>query len=327
MEEIGGYFELELPRMKEKFLHHECLALNSARNSLALVLSSNKNKIKKILIPDYTCPVVIEEVVKSGILYDFYKIGKNLEIDDSLKLEQGEWLIVNNFFGIKDHYISEITSTFPERVIVDDAQAWYAPNFDSAISIYSPRKFFGVPDGGFICGNINFDVQNLPEGEASDLSRHLLMRIDKSASEGYRVFRESSEKLGKEPIRKLSKLSRRILESIDMKEVKDIRKVNYIQLDQELYPYNQLKLPSRESFECPMVYPLFMPKGKQLKEYLIANKVYVASYWPGIEKWCKKGSMASEFSDNLVALPIDQRYGKGEMMKIINVVTEFLNGK
>ena len=66
-----------------------------------------------------------------------------------------------------------------------------------------------------------------------------------------------------------------------------------------------------------MVYPfLIKGKGRTLKQQLIANKIYVATYWSGQ----KEMGLGRALEEDLVPLPIDQRYGFEDMQRILKVL-------
>ena len=60
-------------------------------------------------------------------------------------------------------------------------------------TIYSPRKFFGVSDGGYLYTNHYLD-QFLEKDVSSYSSRQLLGRIDKSATLFYADYQKSEER-------------------------------------------------------------------------------------------------------------------------------------
>ncbi len=120
----------------------------------------------------------------------------------------------------------------------------------------------------------------------------------------------------------MSKLTQKILESIDYKKVRKKRLKNFNFLHEKLETTNILKFNLSKN-SVPMIYPLLLENGKGIKEKFIKNKIFVASYWPNIETWCSKKSYEYNLYENLVALPIDQRYGKKDMKKIVDIVTKF----
>ena len=45
-----------------------------------------------------------------------------------------------------------------------------------------------------------------------------------------------------------------------------------------------------------------------------------ATYWPNVLKWCSEDMLEYELTNNIIALPIDQRYGREEMDYIIKLL-------
>ena len=53
---------------------------------------------------------------------------------------------------------------------------------------------------------------------------------------------------------------------------------------------------------------------------LIKNKVFCACYWPNVMKWCKPADYEYNLSENMVCIPIDQRYCENDMRVIIDIL-------
>ena len=120
MKEIGGYFELELSNV-DNFPQKKGIFVNSGRNALELILKSI-GKIKTLYIPYYTCDVILEPLRKLNINYKFYNIDKNLELGEDIILNNDEYFLYTNYFGIKDNYIKELVYKYGNHLIVDNAQ-------------------------------------------------------------------------------------------------------------------------------------------------------------------------------------------------------------
>ena len=82
---------------------------------------------------------------------------------------------------------------------------------------------------------------------------------------------------------------------------------------------NHLKIPQIETFACPMIYP-FYTSDVTLKKRLIENKIFVATYWPNVFKWCNEDTLEYQMVERIIAIPIDQRYGKEDINKIISLI-------
>ncbi len=318
MKEIGGYFNLELTN-RGGFLHDDGMLLNSCRNALEFVLLSLKPK--RIWLPKYTCDSVLQPVKHLKLEYIFYSIDTNLEILD-VSLNEGDVLLYTNYYGIKDAYTKELANKYGQQLIIDNAQSYYSERIKGIATIYSPRKFFGVPDGGIAYVD-NPTKNKFKQDKSYDRCKHLLRRYDEPASEGYPDFRENDDKLDNNPILLMSELTKAILRNVNYEDVAKIRITNFFALHNFLSNYNQISI-DLEDIKCPLVYPYLTNKGIKLHKRLIANKIYVATYWPNIFDWCNSDDFEILLAENSLPLPIDQRYDSTDMNIIINVIK---NGK
>ena len=320
MRAIGGYFSLELPLVQGNYIHEKGIHLNSGRNALEYILRSLPD-IRCIWIPYYTCEVVLEPLKKLDIPYHFYSVNEYLELTDEIELGKNEYLLFTNYFGIKDTYIKELASRYRERLIVDNAQAFFAEPIEGVKTVYSPRKFVGIPDGGIAYMENGFDLSGLELDISYNRCSHLLKRLDLGAEAGYTDFRENSCQLMNQPVKRMSNLTWNLLQGIDFDSVKKQRRENFKQLHEALSEINQLYISDIETFACPMVYP-FYTSDDTLKKCLIENKIFVATYWPNVLNWCKEGMLEYKLASRVIAIPIDQRYGKENMKKIIKMILE-----
>ncbi len=314
---IGGYFELELPE-RCSFPHDDGMLLNSGMNALEYVLLALGNA-SHVWVPYYTCDVVLEPMQKLGVPYTFYPINRNLELDKMPSLQDGEYLIYTNYFGVKDEYVSKLAIFYGSHLIVDNAQAWFAKPIEGVHTIYSPRKYVGVPDGGVAYCVKHIDKNTLEQDVSYERCSHLLKRLDLDPSEGYADFRANSKQLVGQPIKRMSKLTQRMLCSIGFEEIKSKRRKNFGYLHEHLKETNLLDMPSMDSFVCPMVYP-YLTNDASIKQRLIENKVFVPTYWPNVLEWCDSNDLEYSLAQNMVFLPIDQRYGSDEMQRIVNLI-------
>lgn len=310
---IGGYFELELRSGRE--YHPDALALNSARNCLEYILVARQ--YKKVYIPFYTCEVVLEPFHKYGIEYEFYSINDKLEPVEVPLLKADEAFLYTNYFGLKQTAVECIVERYGQQTIIDNAQAFYAPRIEGIDTFYSPRKFFGVPDGGYVYCDAE-PLENIPQDVSWERMQHLLRRIDEGAEKGYVDFKTNSEALINAPIRRMSNLTHALLCSIDYDDSKRRRWDNYQCLDSALKKTNMLHL-SCGSDDVPMVYP-YLTTDKELRDRLISSRIYVATYWPNVLKWCDITSKEFSLAQTLLPIPIDQRYDTDDMIKILKAI-------
>lgn len=320
MKEIGGYFELELPAGNIKFLHSDGILLNSGRNALKYILKS-VGTVRKIWIPDYTCNSIRKTVEDLDITYDIYPVDQKFEPAYLPSLSDNEYIVINNYFGIKDGFVKKMIDLYKDQLIIDNTQAWFH-NSAASLSFYSPRKYFGVPDGGIAYLN-NIDFYHVEQDSSYGRMEHLLKRLDGFTGEGYEDFKRLSSGFTDMPVKQMSNLTRRLLESIDYSMTKRIRCRNFEILHSALQNSNMLELPQPGSYECSMAYP-YRVDSPGLRKYLIDNNIFVPGYWQDVLDNPDSGYMARYLSESLLALPIDQRYGEEEMNYIIKTIERWM---
>lgn len=313
MEAIGGYFSLELP-LREEY-HKNAIRLNTGRNCLEYILRARG--YKKVYVPYYTCEAVMEPINKLGIPYEFYHIDIHFEIRDRFTLKADDALLYTNYFGLKQRYVEQLAEKTGTRLIVDNTQAFYAKPIQGIDTFYTCRKFFGVADGAYLYTDKLLD-DGFEQDKSYDRMAHLLKRIDLSAEQGFADFRNADDGLDNQPIRRMSKLTQRIMQSIDYKMSAKKRRENYLILHEALGEENNLILPLEED-AVPMVYPYLVPI-KSLREKLIENKVFVARYWPNVLGVTTKDDIEYLLAYQMQPLPIDQRYEDIDINRIIQLV-------
>lgn len=313
MEPIGGYFELELS--KREHYHQDAIRLNSAKNCFEYILLARK--YKKVYIPYYTCSVILRPLKKVGVEFEFYHINKLLEPVDLPKLEKDEAFLYTNYFGLKQDYAKSLAVVFGNQLIVDNAQAFYAEPIQGIDTFYSPRKFFGVSDGAYLYTEKRLE-QEFEQDVSYERMSHLLKRIDLGPEEGYQDFRNNDDSLSNQEIKWMSKLTELLLSGIDYEAVKRKRRENYWCLDDALSTSNRIHLEMDEE-AVPMVYP-YLTDDSCMRQKLIDNRIFVATYWPNLREWTSEEMLERNLMDRLVPMPIDHRYGKDEMDRIMRIV-------
>ena len=318
---IGGYFSWELPKVAHRFPNDGGTLVNSGHGALELIVNS-LGDLRKVFVPYYTCDIVTCTLRRCGVEYEFYHINADFEFASLPTLDESEYLIYTNYFGIKDKYVAELAERYGGKLIVDNAQALFAKPIDGCHTIYSPRKFVGVADGGMAFTPMRNKNRQLQLSTSYGIASHLLKRLDGHVTEGYVDFKDDDTTLRNEPCKWMSLMTERHLMSLDYEVIKQIRMDNFIYLHERLKGGNKLssmKTIDVTDFECPMVYPYYT-NDLSLRKKLIDNKVFVAQYWPNVLEWCKPGDEEYALCQHLLPLPIDQRYGKEEMERIVKLI-------
>lgn len=314
MKELGGYFELELS--KGDHYHKTALALNSARNCLKYILKAKKPR--KVYVPAYCCDSLIEPLISENIDYQFYHINNEFELLTLPELKAGERLIYINYFALKADYIQALYEKYHSQLIVDNTQAFFERPISGVDTFYSPRKFFGVADGGYLYTDVHLE-QELEYDHSANRFDQLLGRYELTAKQFYNDYQTSENSLVKQPIKWMSKLTQGILKSLAYKESAVIRQRNFWALHSQLQSSNRFKIIELRDF-VPMVYP-FQTQDRDLLARLIKNKIYIAQYW--VDAITRVSAIEQDIIANVIFLPIDQRIDVSDLKKIKGIV---LNG-
>ena len=312
---IGGYFGMETGSGKD--YHPKAIKLNTGRNCLTYIILSRG--IKKIYLPYYCCDVLLEPLVKLRTEFAFYHINRLLDPVFNIAIKQNEAFLFINYFGLKQKKIPDLKNVF-YNLIVDNAQSFFDKPYAGTDTFYSARKFFGVPDGAYLYCEKNLQ-KSLPIDDSIDRTRHLMLRETISAEAGFDGYLKNEEALSKVPLRQMSLLTKTMLNKTDYQKYKAIREKNFLIMHNAFASVNEMVIG--QSINGPMFYPLLINK-KGLREKLHANKIYVAKYWENVLKRTKKEDFEYYLADNLIPLPIDQRYSAKEMKEMIKFVKAIL---
>lgn len=315
MKPIGGYFSLELP-LREEY-HAQAIKLNTGRNALEYILRCRQ--CDKVYIPYYTCGVVLEPFEKLGIEYQFYHVNHLLEVADDISLLPGETILYTNYFGLKQDAVKQLARRYGHQLIIDNTQAFYDKPISGIDTFYTCRKFFGVPDGAYLYTDEETDLSPA-EDHSWERMDFLLKRIDLSPEEGYADFRRQSGLLVGVDIRQMSRLTQRLMQSIDYDAAATRRRENFMYLHKALHASNLLSLHLAPE-AVPMVYP-YMTDDEGLRDRLINQKVFVARYWPNVLEWSSEGSLEHTLTKHILPLPIDQRYDEADMLRITSLIKD-----
>lgn len=305
--EIGGYFGLEQFHNKEYY--PGLVAVNTARNALIYLIKA-KN-IQKIYLPYFLCASVAKVCERESCDYEYYSISKDfLPIFDK-ELRENEFLYIVNFFGqLSQQYVQTLKQRF-ENIILDNVQAFFQKPVKGIDTIYSCRKFFGVPDGAYLA-TMTLLEEKLEVDISKDRMEHLLGRFECGASEYYEKFKENDNSFVDLPLRYMSRLTHNILGAIDYKKVQKRRNENYKVLASFLSKKNKLSLMEPQG---PYCYPFYCENGMEIKKSLARKGVFIPTLWPNVLGL--EGTLEKEYAENILPLPCDQRYDEIDMKHIV----------
>lgn len=319
MKEYGGYIEFE--NYHGNMLHDRAICLNCGRNALAYLCEAKK--IKKLYLPYFLCSSVPNLCDKIGVEYGYYHINEKFEPIFNKALGENEWLYIVNFYGQLDNDYLTAWKRKYGRVIVDNAQSYFQMPVDGLDTLYTCRKYFGVADGAFLYTDAKLD-RELPQDESFERMHFLLGRYERSANEFYSEYVLNNKLFATEPVKRMSRLTENLLHGIDYDAVAKRRQENFEFLDEEFRDINELNL---KSVYGAFMYPLLVQNGSEIRKALQKEKIYIPTLWPNVMKECRVGSLEYHYAADILPIPIDQRYGKEDMIKIAEMVKMTMNIK
>ncbi|MCF2901349.1 hypothetical protein E5N72_04235 [Pseudoalteromonas sp. MEBiC 03607] len=315
MTAIGGYNQITLPSLNTCFQPNVC-EFQSARAALYAYLEAKK--IEMLYLPDYICDSIFPAIESLKIEIKFYSVSELLlpkqqflNIDDVRSR-----VILVNYFGLLTKPIKEFVNQNPRLFIVDNSQALFAEHIEGTVSIYSPRKFVGIPDGGYLLASCDIPMPN-ERFDSSPYLSHLLLRASGDVSKGYEKFLSAERALDSFYPKRISQISSYILASTNKEKIIHSRKSNYEYFQRKFDEANKLNLPLND--QVPLCYPLKLDfPVNEICEALIKKSIFLPRYWPS--KY--NGEVGMGMFDKTLFLPIDERLNYKKIEFLSNEISK-----
>lgn len=306
MREIGGYIELDT--YTGEMLHENSIKLNCGRNALAYLLRAKQ--IKTIWMPKFMCDSCDYVLSSYEVKIHYYSIG--LDFKPHVEQRGDDWLYVVNFYG---QLSNEYLASLGKNVIVDNAQAYFQSPISGIDTLYTCRKFFGVPDGAILYTDKQIEISE--KDESFERMHFLLGRYERSAQEFYQEYVDNNRTFQEEPIKRMSKLTENLLHGLDYNVIRKKRTENFAYLHERLADSNRLKLIVPDG---AFMYPYYVENGFELRKKLQAKRIFIPTLWPAVFNRCTQKELEYQMARNILPIPVDQRYGIEDMDYIIKEI-------
>lgn len=313
--EIGGYFGLE--KLISNEYYPNLAAVNNARCALLYIIKARH--YKKVYLPYFLCDSVRLVLERERIPFEEYRIDRSFLPVLNINTTTDEVVYIVNYYGlISEEQLISLKNRYG-NIVVDNAQAFFTRPIEGIDTIYSCRKFFGVPDGGYAYTDAEFQ-ETIPVDVSMERMKHILGRFEgNSASDYYDYFNNNDESFKGIELRYMSKLTHNILGAIDYQAAKRKREENFLFLSKALGERNLLEVNCPPG---PYAYPFYIQNGMTVKKQLAKRKIYVATLWPNV---LGTGlDIETEFTENILPLPCDQRYSEADMQRVVNAIMELI---
>ncbi len=314
---IGGYNQLPLISLNTQ-LGAEAYQFQSARAALYAYL--NTAKIKTLYVPNYICDSIFPALESLTVEIKFYSVDEHLLPVNCPEItnKRDSRILLVNYFGLLNEKIKVLTALEPELFIIDNSQALFCEHIKGTTSIYSPRKFLGIPDGGFLRTATKI---NMPETryDASENVGHLLLRAAGDVQAGYARFLAAEQALECFIPKKISIISTYLIKCAETSKIKETRQRNYELLYSEFKALNQIDLLMGD--QIPLCYPLKLGFNvTDICKELINSAIYLPRYWNS----SYSGDVGISMFENTLFLPIDERVSAVELMNLVKLIKDKL---
>ena len=317
---IGGFIPFDFSNRCDYY--EKLYKYNSARNALIELVKARN--YKRVLLPKYICDSVYNVLSVNGIEFDFYHLDDNFKPVLSDKVAQDTAVLVVNYFAsLSNDEIIDFNNRF-EHVVLDNTQSFFMKPLENIDTIYSCRKWFGVPDGGYL--NTNESMGPLERACSYQRASHILGKFDSDEDIFYEKYKIAEKQLSAEKPMFMSRLTEKMLRDVDYQVVADIRSSNFKILEKSFFEYNCLNDVVNKINNVPFMYPLLLEKkynGDTIREQLRAHSIFLPMLWPNV---CSSDveERYKNWARNILFIPLDQRYNEEDMFYLCEVLTRII---
>lgn len=312
MKEIGGYFEFET--FHGEMLHEDGIKLDCGRSCLAYLIKAKR--ISHIYAPKFLCDAVFNLFRSYSVKTNLYEVGYDLKPKNLDIISKDSFLLLVNYYGqLSSDDIIQYKESYP-NVIIDNTQAYFSDPVKTVDTLYTCRKFFGVPDGGILYTTTTLD-EDINQSESFQHMEYILGRFERNATEFYKQSVFNNDRFSGKPILKMSKITENMLHGFDYTYIQRKREENFFYLHQKLKTVNKLNVSKAAG---PFSYPLLLDNGEKIRRKLQKEKIYIPVLWPNVLSDNPVLSTAYDLAANILPIPCDQRYGISEMNYICDLI-------
>ena len=339
-------------------LHLPHVFVGSGRGGLGLVLDELNLGTRELLIPGYLCTEALLPVLeKRDIRVRVYPVTESLRVDPDAFLslvtpDTGAVLWINYFGCLSPATLGvRLREQHPNVVqILDNVQAFYDMCDDAAAGRWadyqfcSLSKFFAVPDGGVVTANrplchgppvpANIVRQGayIAGGVLKSLRRDQPVAADVNLvldglSKAAYALADSHVAID---CTDMSEFSHALMQRMPVDQFARVRRENYQFLASELQRIDEISLLTELPDEAvPLCLPVLVADGKRdaLREYLKTLAIYCPVHWTVRSSFLESAGPSCRFlADRMLSFPIDQRYGRFDMQRLLSAVEAFFVG-
>ena len=352
--EIGSIFPLSdniisLAEQSDRPFSEDRIYYALCREALHDIAQSLSGTNRHVLIPAYTCQTVITAFEEAGWVCNYYVIKKSLRVDVNHLLGlvneyQPSLVVTHPYFGMdlnaEEQSVFQTIHKKGIRVVLDLTQCLFSnqktPFADYIVGSY--RKWFPIPDGGFLIQKDKSQLIQQPQEEKKEFAERELAAMYLRG----RYFEVGEQRMKDISIR-LSKAADRLAErQIASHRMSQIAYNLLLQQDQELnqkarcenfvFLFGHVKNSSKITKVCdnldsvttaPLYFTIYVQDRSTLQRQLAQNAIYAPVIWPVKDNRVLINEEVKYIYDHLLAIPCDQRYDVNDMQRAVDIINKY----
>jgi hypothetical protein len=322
---IGGYFSLERKAGTPFSWIKNAVGYQSARSAIAAALIAQRPTT--VWVPNFICGAINDTLRTIDAKVRTYALTESLDVSQEVNIAPTDLLVCVDYFGTNATAVAAAIARFgAKRVLIDASQSLFLAPVAGCTTVYSPRKFLGLPDGGLILTSMQLAPRR-PATETDSIARsqHLLYRLADLTEMGFAKFKEAEKSLaGCESIA-MSQLTRNMFASIDLEAVSKARVSNYQRLA-ALLRETGFDVPNLPTDAVPLCCPVNCEEATHVRSKLAAFGIFTPTFWPD-SKIPDEDTVALKLRDRTIYLPCDQRYDEPDLTRIAKKMLEAVEAR
>lgn len=333
---IGGVFGLSVQTgngaLPDLFnIQHLCMA--NARSAIRLLVDFISPRT--IWIPAYICRAVTQALADHE--FRFYPVDPRLEVEDDAwlaEVKHEDIVLVVDYFGFHhDPALSDRARNTGAIVVEDACQAFLTTGIGEKADylIVSPRKFFGLPDGGVLCAAKNRPLPSTPLISppldwqmGCMLCGSLRTAFDTGNADRswFPLFQRMEDSAPIGPY-SMSLLAKRLMtEGLNVASAAQARRTNYNLLLEKLG--HVALYPTLPDGVVPLCFPIILPNRESVQKVLYAADIFPPVHWPLQGVVPDSYVTSHQISQRQLSLVCDQRYDREDMAKTADMVLSMI---
>lgn len=327
---IGGVMPAVVPRPVEDNLWRHWTtgykgieAYSSARSALAGVGRCGSRQ--RLWLPAYICQSLYDGALASGREVAWYSVDGALT-PQLAEFAPGDMVVLVDYFGRPPNpEVRAFVMSRPDIVWIEDRAQALDPNVPKFTSnaIYSPRKLFGVGDGGLLVTGWETPMLERPAEdeaflwEANDLRARDPEGLDPSGWRGAYIAREAAFEPDE---RAMSNRTFLALNGLDWRPEAAARRANWGLLAKDLA--DRALWADPEVAFAPLAYPILVDDAGAMAAHLAEHRIWAPRHWADLPSPASF-TQARDLSRRCLSLPLDGRYGAEDMARIVAAVRSY----